>query len=80
MRLRARWETSNSLVCVGLDPDRARFPDAFVGTMAQLLCAVEDGSVPEINGRDNLETLALCEAVFEGAKEHRVTRPKEFLN
>ena len=56
------------------------FPDAFVGTMAQLLCAVEDGSVPEINGRDNLETLALCEAVFAGAKEHRVTRPKEFLN
>ena len=29
-QLRARWETSNSLVCVGLDPDRARFPDAFV--------------------------------------------------
>ncbi len=29
-QLRARWETSNSLVCVGLDPDRARLPDAFV--------------------------------------------------
>ena len=40
------------------------FPDAFVGTMAQLLCALEDGTEPEISGRDNLETIALCEAVF----------------
>ena len=29
-QLRARWQTSNSLVCVGLDPDPAKFPDAFV--------------------------------------------------
>ncbi len=44
------------------------FPDAFVGTMAQLLCAVEDGTEPEISGRDNLETIALCEAVFAAAQ------------
>ena len=55
------------------------FPDAFVGTMAQLLCALEDGTEPEISGRDNLETIALCEAVFTGAKEHRVTTVREFL-
>jgi predicted dehydrogenase len=55
------------------------FPDAFVGTMAQLLCAVEDGTEPEISGRDNLETIALCEAVYAAAKEHRVTTVKEFL-
>ena len=55
------------------------FPDAFVGTMAQLLCALEDDAEPEISGRDNLETLALCEAVFTGAKEHRVTTVREFL-
>ncbi len=55
------------------------FPDAFVGTMAQLLCAVEDGTEPEIGGRDNLETIALCEAVYAAAKEHRVTTVKEFL-
>jgi predicted dehydrogenase len=48
------------------------FPDAFVGTMAQLLCALEDGTEPEISGRDNLKTLALCEAVFAAATEHRV--------
>jgi predicted dehydrogenase len=50
------------------------FPDAFVGTMAQLLCAVETGSEPEIGGRDNLETVALCEAVYTAAQEHRVVR------
>ena len=54
------------------------FPDAFIGTMAQLLCALEDKSEPEISGRDNLETIALCEAVFAAATEHRVTTVKEF--
>ncbi|MFT3897021.1 MAG: orotidine-5'-phosphate decarboxylase [Thermomonas sp.] len=29
-RLRNRWQAANSLVCVGLDPDPAKFPDAFV--------------------------------------------------
>jgi hypothetical protein len=55
------------------------FPDAFVGTMAQLLCALEEGREPEISGRDNLETVALCEAVFVAAREHRVTTVREFL-
>jgi predicted dehydrogenase len=55
------------------------FPDAFVGTMAQLLCAVEDGTLPEISGRDNLETVALCEAVFASARDHRVVTCAEFL-
>ena len=55
------------------------FPDAFVGTMAQLLCALEDGTEPEISGRDNLETIALCAAVFAAAREHRVTTVREFL-
>jgi predicted dehydrogenase len=55
------------------------FPDAFVGTMAQLLCALEDGTEPEISGRDNLETIALCEAVYAAAQEHRVTTVWEFL-
>jgi predicted dehydrogenase len=55
------------------------FPDAFVGTMAQLLVAVEDGAEPEISGRDNLETIALCTAVFAAATEHRVATVREFL-
>jgi predicted dehydrogenase len=55
------------------------FPDAFIGTMAQLLCALEDGTEPEISGRDNLETIALCQAVYTAAQEHRVTTVREFL-
>jgi predicted dehydrogenase len=55
------------------------FPDAFVGTMAQLLCALEDRKEPEISGQDNLETLALCEAVYASGQEHRVTNVQEFL-
>lgn len=56
------------------------FPDAFVGTMAQLLVAMEENAEPEIGGRDNLETIALCVAVQAAAKEHRVTTVKEFLS
>lgn len=56
------------------------FPDAFVGTMAQLLVAIEEGTEPEISGSDNLETIALCEAVFAGARDHRVTTVREFIN
>jgi predicted dehydrogenase len=59
--------------------DEVWFPDAFVGTMAQLLVAVEDGTEPEIGGRDNVETIALCEAVFTAAQEHRVAAVREFL-
>jgi predicted dehydrogenase len=55
------------------------FPDAFVGTMSQLLVAVEEDAEPEISGRDNLETIALCTAVQTAAREHRVTTVKEFL-
>lgn len=55
------------------------FPDAFVGTMAQLLCALEDGTEPEISGRDNLETIALCEAVFAASRDHRCVAMREFL-
>src|SRR5262245_29513931 len=59
--------------------DEVWFPDAFVGTMAQLLCALEDGTEPEVSGRDNLQTIALCAAVQAGAREHRVTTVTEFL-
>jgi len=59
--------------------DDVWFPDAFVGTMAQLLCAIEDDAEPEISGRDNLETIALCEAVYAAGQEHRVTTVREFL-
>jgi ABC-type polysaccharide/polyol phosphate transport system ATPase subunit len=47
--------------------------------MAQLLVALEEGIEPEISGCDNLETVALCEAVYAAANEHRVTTVREFL-
>lgn len=59
--------------------DDVWFPDAFVGTMAQLLVAIENGIEPEISGWDNIETIALCAAVFAAATEHRVTTVREFL-
>jgi len=53
------------------------FPDAFVGTMAQLLCALEDDAEPEISGRDNLKTMALVEACYVSAREHRAVEIAE---
>ncbi len=50
----------------------AWFPDAFAGPMAQLLCALEEGSEPEISGADNLRTMALVDACYASAREHKV--------
>jgi predicted dehydrogenase len=54
------------------------FPDAFAAPMGNLIAALESGSELEIPGRDNLKTIALCEAVLAAAREHRVTQPEEF--
>ncbi|MGE3820663.1 MAG: Gfo/Idh/MocA family protein [Isosphaeraceae bacterium] len=48
------------------------FPDAFAGTMAGLLIALESGGQPDVGGRDVLKTLALCEAVLQSARAHQV--------
>ena len=45
--------------------DKVWFPDAFLGTMAQLLVAVEEDKVPEISGQDNLRTMAAIDACYE---------------
>jgi predicted dehydrogenase len=47
------------------------FPDAFAGTMAQLLVALETDNEPEIGGQDNLQTMALVDACYVSAREHR---------
>jgi predicted dehydrogenase len=47
------------------------FPDAFIGTMAQLLIALEDGTEPAISGRDNLKTMGLVEAAYLSAEQSR---------
>lgn len=55
------------------------FPDAFVGPMAQLLCALEDNAVPELSGEDNLKTMALVDACYRSAKEHRAVELAEMM-
>ena len=55
------------------------FPDAFTGTMAQLLCALEEGNEPEISGRDNLNTMALVDACYLSAREHRAVEVTEVI-
>ena len=55
------------------------FPDAFSGTMAQLLVALETSTEPAISGRDNLRTMALVEAAYQSAAEHRAVGLEEIL-
>jgi len=55
------------------------FPDAFIGTMAQLLIALETDEQPAICGRDNLNTMALVEAAYQSAEEHRAIELKEII-
>ncbi|WP_159475053.1 Gfo/Idh/MocA family protein [Dyadobacter sp. 3J3] len=60
--------------------DEAWFPDAFAGPMAQLLVAIEQKKEPEISGRDNLKTMALVDACYVSAKEHRSVEIEEILS
>jgi predicted dehydrogenase len=55
------------------------FPDAFAGPMAQLMVAIEQNKEPEISGRDNLKTMALVDACYVSAKEHRVVEIEELM-
>lgn len=60
--------------------DKVWFPDAFQGTMAQLLCAVEDGTEPEVSGRDNLHTVAAIEGCYRSIAEGRTVLFSEMLD
>ena len=55
------------------------FPDAFAGTMGQLLISLEEGAPPAISGRDNLKTMALVDAAYLSAAEHRTVNPGEVV-
>lgn len=59
--------------------DEVWFPDAFAGPMAQLMCAIETGTEPEIGGKDNLKTMALVEACYVSYREHRAVAIDEIL-
>jgi len=53
------------------------FPDAFIGTMAQLLIALETNTEPASSGRGNLKTMALVQAAYLSAAERRAVSPLE---
>ena len=55
------------------------FPDAFVGPMAELLCALEENRQPAISGKDNLKTMALVDACYLSAKQHRAVAINEII-
>ena len=55
------------------------FPDAFEGTMGQLLDALTDGTEPAVSGRDNLKTMALVDACYKSLAEHRPVNLEEIL-
>ncbi|MEZ6045600.1 MAG: Gfo/Idh/MocA family oxidoreductase [Planctomycetaceae bacterium] len=55
------------------------FPDAFIGPMAELLRAMVTGEKSALNGRDNLATMALVEAAYLSAAEHRAVDLDEIM-
>lgn len=57
--------------------ERKWFPDAFEGTMGDLLMAIDENRQPEISGKDNLATMKLIDAAYLSAREKRAVRPEE---
>jgi predicted dehydrogenase len=58
--------------------DEMWIPDAFVGTMASLMEAIETDTTPRDNStEDNLNTLRLVYAAYLSAAENRSVRPSE---
>jgi predicted dehydrogenase len=51
--------------------DEQWFPQAFKGTMGQLMRAVQEDREPEISGRTTLGTMALVEAAYRSGREGR---------
>lgn len=60
--------------------DSVWFPEAFIGPMAELLCALEEGREPTISGRQNLHTMALVDAAYRSVEEHRAINPREIMD
>jgi predicted dehydrogenase len=55
------------------------FPDAFIGPMAELLRDLEGTEPARATGEDNLLTMALVDAAYRSAAEHRAVDPAEIL-
>jgi len=55
------------------------FPDAFEGTMASLMCAIEQDAEPEISAEDNIRTIACVEGCYRSIQEKRTVTLEEML-
>ena len=51
------------------------FPDGFHGTMAELLCAIEEDREPSHSARNNLKSLAVCFAAVASAETGKPVKP-----
>lgn len=59
--------------------DKVWFPDAFEGTMASLMNAIEQDREPEISAEDNIRTIACVEACYRSIREERAVSLQEIL-
>lgn len=59
--------------------DEVWFPDAFQGTMGELLDSLTESRVPKIGGRENLGTVALVDACYRSLDEHRPVRIQDII-
>jgi predicted dehydrogenase len=55
------------------------FPQAFKGTMGQLMRAVQEDAEPEISGHTTLRTMALVEAAYRSGREGRAVPLSETM-
>jgi predicted dehydrogenase len=53
------------------------FPDAFAGSMGEMLSAVAEGREPLTSGADNIKSLQVAFAAYQSIKEKRAVRPSE---
>jgi predicted dehydrogenase len=70
--LEGRWEAPSW--------EERWFPQAFKGTMAQLMRAIQEDGQPEISGQVTLGTMALCEAAYRSADEGKAVSPQQVLS
>lgn len=55
------------------------FPHAFMGTMGELLRAIEEGREPENSVQDNLDTIRMVFASYRSMEENRPVRLDEYV-
>jgi predicted dehydrogenase len=72
-----RWARKGDAAFRSVALEGSWFPDAFAGTMGDLLVALETGATPVIGGRDNLETMALVEAAYLSVESGRAVAVSE---